>query len=425
MTMLIISGLTLYMLYTMITQHMNNMANRLLPNQTLSANESLVAGIPNSWLEVWDPPVVAGDEGDVDRLVYKRRVEADWPVVLGTYKHVKDENFGEYLTVSGVPAFMISIILDTEPLVTIQKIPRESDYYYDVDYNNVKDLDNVYGDLPEEDGNAFQMMIKTETWVRDIEMRFKLGQPFHHIEADGSDSQNTFWFVEPRVLLLDKYRGEDHHRIIYQFGLGGYNTTMVDLSRNITAKRIFKRAQPEPAGEKTTENGMSKMEEESNAFLNEGAVADDGESFNNETQALSSDRQEIVLEAGNATDGFWQDGWEDGIENGTLAENGKGNIENEDAIGSEETHKERETVLQENRDSINSTAGEQEGNKNNNGMTNSDGIDKFPPTPESNFEVFENVTVLEGERANTTDLFTAQNSNNQTIDNIDNDERRK
>lgn len=201
--------------------------------------------------------------------------------------------------------------------------------------------------------------------------------------------------------------------------------TMVDLSRNITAKRIFKRAQPEPAGEKTTENGMSKMEEESNAFLNEGAVVDDGESFNNETQALSSDRQEIVLEAGNATDGFWQDGWEDGIENGTLAENGKGNIENEDAIGSEETHKERETVLQENRDSINSTAGEQEGNKNNNGMTNSDGIDKFPPTPESNFEVFENVTVLEGERANTTDLFTAQNSNNQTIDNIDNDERRK
>lgn len=203
---------------------------------------------------------------------------------------------------------------------------------------------------------------------------------------------------------------------------------MVDLSRNITAKRFFNRTQPgssEDYMDEATENGMSNLEEESGVSLNEGVMVTDGENFNFDTQALSSDRKEIVLEVGNATDegGSWQDGWENGKENGTLAENGRGNLENEGATGSGETHKERESVLQENRDSINSTAGEQEGNKNNNGMTNSDSIDKFPLVPESNFEVFENATILEGERANNTDLFTDQNSNNRTIDNIDNDEK--
>ncbi|XP_063592343.1 uncharacterized protein LOC134769532 [Penaeus indicus] len=423
--MLIISGLTIYTLYMMVMQHINS---GTLLNQSHSANDTLVPGIPDSWLEVWDPPVVAGDGDDVDRLAYRVRVEADWPVVLGTYKHFKDENFEEYLTVSGVPAFMISIILSTVPLVTIQKIPDDSDYYYDMDYNNIKELDNVYGNPPEDVDTAFQMMIKTETWIRDIDMRFKLGQAFHHVEADGSDSQNTFWFVEPRVLLLDKYRGEDHHRIIYQFGVDGYNVTMVDLSRNFTAKRFFNRTQPGSSEEnmdEATENGMSDMEEESGVSLNEGVMVTDGESFNFGTQALSSDRKEIVLEVGNATDegGSWQDGWENGKENGTLTENGEENVENEGAPGSGETHKESEIVLQENRDSINSTAGEQEGNKNNNGMTNSDGVDKFPPVPESNFELFENATILEEERANNTDLFTGQNSNNRTIDIIDNDEK--
>ncbi|XP_047495390.1 uncharacterized protein LOC125043349 [Penaeus chinensis] len=424
--MLLISGLTIYALYTMIMRHINSGTNTMLLNN--SANDSLVPGIPDRWLEVWDPPVVAGDGGGADRLAYKVRVEADWQVVLGTYKHVKDENFEEYLTVSGVPAFMISIILSTVPLVTIQKIPDDSDYYYDMDEDNVKELDNVYGDLPEDEDTAFQMMIKTETWIRDIDMRFKLGQAFHHVEADGSDSQNTFLFVEPRVLLLDKYRGEDHHRIIYQFGIDGYDVTMVDFSNNITAKRFFNRTQPGSSEENVdtaTENGMSRMEEESGLALNGGVMVTDGESFNFENQALSSDRKEIVLEVGNATDEgeFRQDGWGNGKENGTLTENGKEALENEGAPGSGETHKEREIVLQENRDSINSTAGEQEENKNNNGMTNSDGIDKFPLVPESNFEVFENATILEEERANNTDLFTGQNSNNRTIDNIDNEEK--
>ncbi|XP_042890096.1 uncharacterized protein LOC122265017 [Penaeus japonicus] len=312
MTMLIISGLTLYMLYSMITQHMNHITNKIFPSDTQSANDTQVAGIPDSWLEVWDPPDFVGSDGaDVDAFVYKVRVEGDWPVVLGTYEHYKDENFAEYLKASGIPAFMVSIILSTVPIVTIKKIPADSDYYYDIDYNNVKDRDNVYGDLAEEDSTAFQMLIKTETWIRDIEMRFQLGQAFHHIEPDESESQNTFWFAEPRVLLQDKTRVADRHRIIYQFGPEGYNTTLVDLSRNITAKRHFRRTQPETQEEKklrtsmvtATENGMTTLEEESNVTLSEGVIGADGERFINDTQMLSSERKEIVLEAGNITVG--------------------------------------------------------------------------------------------------------------------------
>lgn len=143
---------------------------------------------------------------------------------------------------------------------------------------------------------------------------------------------------------------------------------------------------------------MTTLEEESNVTLSEGVIGADGERFINDTQMLSSERKEIVLEAGNITvgDGFGHDGWENLKENDTLIENENGNTENEDAVGIGETHKERESVVQENRDSFNSTAGEQkENNDDNNDMTNSNGTDKIHLAPESNFEAVENATAIE------------------------------
>nr|XP_053628569.1 uncharacterized protein LOC128685954 [Cherax quadricarinatus] len=165
-------------------------------------------------------------------------VRPDWSLVQGTFTHLKDENFEEFLITSGVPYIVRSIIVKAVPTVTIEYFYQNDDYYYDLENHYIDtDLDK----LGVGDGRVYQVVITTDTWIKSNEERFRPGYAFVKQDYDGTPSKNTYWFVSPSVLMHQKQKEKVTINIIRSFHADGFIMTIINNKTGMRARRHFLR----------------------------------------------------------------------------------------------------------------------------------------------------------------------------------------
>lgn len=147
-------------------------------------------------------------------------VEADWTVVLGSFKHFDDQNWENFLIQSEVPLFIRRLLgWSSETL----HIAREGAVE------------------PNSKPSEFQLLVTTSNWLITHQSRAHLRTPYHEDDLDGTESQNTFFFLTPRTLVQEKLKPNWHMFLYRQFDETGCNMTVVDRERRLAARRFYKR----------------------------------------------------------------------------------------------------------------------------------------------------------------------------------------
>ncbi|XP_050727320.1 uncharacterized protein LOC127004063 [Eriocheir sinensis] len=234
----------------------------LLLNATLSSNKTQF--LSEEWLREGGLPTVlvnateegaggagGGVEGGGSKGA-KVPVEPDWTLVLGTFKHTRDEGLEEFLIAAGLSFFTRSIILNTSPTITFDRAFQGDDfYYYDLpsdDHADVKYDEGAEaggggkGDAGggEEGGRAFQMILTTSSWVT-LKQNFRIGHPFTKDDYDGTPSRNTYVFKSPTALFHYKEKERGNTTIVHTFDQEGLITTIISGTTGIQARRHFRR----------------------------------------------------------------------------------------------------------------------------------------------------------------------------------------
>ncbi|KAL7639663.1 UNVERIFIED_CONTAM: hypothetical protein RMT77_010166 [Armadillidium vulgare] len=160
-------------------------------------------------------------------------VDPDWSIVLGTFSHYDDENWKDFLIKTEVPIIVRMFLADSSETVTIsRKLNRKKK-----DSKQGKKNLNPKLISPSD----FEMSIETTSWILTHESEFRLGEVVIEHDLDGTDSKNTFFFSNPRLLIHNKIKNKWRTAIVRHFDETGLNMTFVDRDRLLMARRFFKR----------------------------------------------------------------------------------------------------------------------------------------------------------------------------------------
>ncbi|KAB7501723.1 hypothetical protein Anas_04021 [Armadillidium nasatum] len=170
-------------------------------------------------------------------------VDPDWSNVLGTFSHYDDENWKEFLIKTEVPIIVRMFLADSfrkrskfhENLTRRKKILSKLIMFAPV-FSGKKNL-NPKLISPSD----FEMSIETTSWILTHESKFRLGDVVIEHDLDGTDSKNTFFFSNPRLLIHNKIKNKWRTAIVRHFDETGLNMTFVDRDRLLMARRFFKR----------------------------------------------------------------------------------------------------------------------------------------------------------------------------------------
>ncbi|XP_071529780.1 uncharacterized protein [Panulirus ornatus] len=240
--MFIVVAAIFILIFTMFKTVMEEMERRdaMLRNATLSnATLFLSSDFDDAWLTVRVLENVTAAEnmtaGDTQKTLLKAKIEPEWSLIRGTFKHVKDENFENFLVMAGVPYLVRSFIVRTTPTIHIQYA-----YEGDDDYNDLEDH-TLAEDYEVGEGRVFQMIITTTTWIKTSVERFRPGFTFMKFDYDGTQSTNTYRFLSPTVLVHEKEKERYSTNIVRSFDQDGFVLTIIDKKTGVWAKRYYKR----------------------------------------------------------------------------------------------------------------------------------------------------------------------------------------
>ncbi|KAK3858360.1 hypothetical protein Pcinc_035452 [Petrolisthes cinctipes] len=201
--------------------------------------------ISSVWLtiQVLENETMADDQhGETKEVLQKaKKIDPDWSLVLGEFKHVRDENFEAFLISVGVPYFLRGLISGSTPTVVVERIPYD-DYYYDHDIKHYLDDEYMdFVDVEAKETEAYQIMITSSTFLSSHLEQFRPGYTFEKMDRDGTKSQNTYVFVAPSVLVQYKHKAAYSLTIIRVFDEEGSVTTIINKNTGLQAKRFFDR----------------------------------------------------------------------------------------------------------------------------------------------------------------------------------------
>ncbi|XP_045131163.1 uncharacterized protein LOC123516122 [Portunus trituberculatus] len=240
--MIVLVIVSIFFLFGFLWPLMQEMERRdaLLLNATLSNNATQF--VSEAWLRTGGMLANATED---ELKGAARPMQPDWSLVLGTFHHIKDENFEEFLIAAGLSFFTRTIILNTSPSVTFERVFQDDDDYYDLpsdNYPNVKYLDGEGGggDWEYQKDKKFQMVLTTSSLVT-LKQRFRLGHPFTKQDFDGTPSKNTVTFVAPNVLYHFKEKENVNTSIYHNFDKEGLITTIISGRTGMQARRHFHR----------------------------------------------------------------------------------------------------------------------------------------------------------------------------------------
>lgn len=213
----------------------------LLLNATLSNNATQI--VSEEWLRAGG--VLANATEDKELKGAGGPVQPDWSLVLGTFHHIKDENFEEFLISAGLSFFTRALILSTSPTVIFERVFQDDDDYYDLSSDNYQDVkywdgEGGGGGWGYENDKKFQLLLTTSSIVT-LKQRFRLGQPYTKQDYDGTPSKNTVTCVAPNVLYHFKEKDHVNTSIYHNFDREGLITTIISARTGMQARRHFRR----------------------------------------------------------------------------------------------------------------------------------------------------------------------------------------
>ncbi|XP_068242988.1 fatty acid-binding protein-like [Palaemon carinicauda] len=231
--------IALFFLLRAFTEEMEKQAQLRLNATLRNRNASFFMddGFDNAWMIVraLDNITAGENQTKLEPVTF----EPDWKLVLGTYEHVKDENFEEFLIAAGVPYFVRNMILSSKPVVTIERIYEEEDYYYEIE-DDYPDPDYDHH-VVSEDNRVYQIVLTSSTFLVTHEARFRLGYYSVKNDYDGTESKNLMKFIAPSVMVQFKEKGDLSTNIRREFSEEGILVTIVNIKSGMVAKRHYKR----------------------------------------------------------------------------------------------------------------------------------------------------------------------------------------
>nr|XP_045610047.1 uncharacterized protein LOC123765480 [Procambarus clarkii]XP_045610048.1 uncharacterized protein LOC123765480 [Procambarus clarkii] len=238
--MFVVGTIFVLLIFFMFVSLMHDLQTQdaLLLNASLSSNMSqfLANDLANDWLVAPVLTSVSGSENN--SLVNHTVTEPDWALVLGTFSHLRDENFEEYLVANGVPYLVRKMVAQSRPTVTVERVYQDDYEYYDLE-THYPDTD--VEQVEEDSGRVYQMVITSSTWFKTLEERFRPGYTAVKEDYDGALSKNTFWFASESTLVHRKIKNQYTANVVRSFHQDGFTMTIVNMKTGMRARRHFLR----------------------------------------------------------------------------------------------------------------------------------------------------------------------------------------